>query len=467
MNRIKEVLEAKNIKQTWLADKLGKSYNMVNSYSQNRRQPSVDDLFKIAEILNVDVRELLVPSKKLLEQNKVASMKYSSLKDYLKIGESRKLNNEHAYITHYFQNVQNGVAEFYRDKAIIYISERIKSSNSLNWEVPFPPNNKPDFKFIDLFAGIGGFRIALQTLGGKSVFSSEIDNAAKQTYESNFGEFPFGDIRDFTGDEISDKKLDKLIPNHDVLTGGFPCQPFSLAGVSARNSLGHAHGFEDRDSGNLFFDIARIVSIKKPKIVFLENVKNFEKHDKGNTFKTVKTTMEDLGYSFFSAQINSKSLVPQKRIRFYMVCIKGKNQHFEFPNLSGEAKTLSSVLENQVDDQYTISDRLWEGHINRTQRNLKRGTGFTAHLADLDKPANTLVARYGKDGKECLIPQENQNPRKLTPRECARLQGFPESYNLPSSNAAAYKQFGNSVAVPVIEEIGTEIVKKLKQMKSK
>jgi len=390
-------------------------------------------------------------------------MDYSNLKEYLNITEDRKYTNEHAYITHYLQNSKNGVASFYKEKALQYIAQRIEKSGNTTWDVPFPPPDNPKFKFIDLFAGIGGFRIALQNLGGKSVFSSEIDNAAKVTYEANFGEFPFGDIREFTGPDITDEELDKLIPDHNILTGGFPCQPFSLAGVSARNYLGHKHGFSDKDKGNLFFDIARIINVKKPDVVFLENVKNFKGHDGGNTFSTVKDTFEDLGYSFHHEIINAASVVPQNRKRFYMVCFKNEGLNFEFPSFNGKQKKLKSILENNVPSEFTISDKLWQGHINRTKRNLERGTGFTANVADLEKPANTLVARYGKDGKECLIPQENSNPRKLTPRECARLQGFPETFKLPSSKAAAYKQFGNSVAIPVIEEIGKKIIDALKK----
>lgn len=393
-------------------------------------------------------------------------MKYSEIKQILKLDRDKKITNIHAYITHYLQNNMNGISDSYRAQALDYISDRTKEIENIEigntqWDVPFPPVDKPKFKFIDLFAGIGGFRIALQNLGGKCVFSSEINNAAKQTYESNFGEYPFGDIHDFTGDHISDEELNHLIPDHQILSGGFPCQPFSLAGVSARTALGQAHGFLDETKGNLFFDIARIVSVKRPEVVFLENVKNFKTHDKGNTFLTVQRTMRDLGYSFYSQVINANKTVPQSRQRFYIVCFKNDPGEFTFPVFEGDPKTLRSILEENVPDEYTISDRLWTGHINRTKRNLERGTGFTAHTADLDKPSKTLVARYGKDGKECLIPQENSNPRKLTPRECARLQGFPEEFRLPSSNAAAYHQFGNSVAIPVIESIARNILETL------
>lgn len=393
---------------------------------------------------------------------------YLEAKRILNIENDKKFTNEHAYITHYLQNSQNGTSKTYKTKALEYIAARspkLKESGmdfrSINWNVPFPPPNKPTFKFVDLFSGIGGFRIAMQNLNGKCVFSSEIDNSAKRTYEMNFGEYPFGDILDFTGPAISDKQLDVLIPDHDILAAGFPCQPFSLAGVSARNYLGQSHGFSDEDKGNLFFDIARIASVKKSKIVFLENVKNFRGHDDGKTFLTVKKTMEDLGYFFYSDVINADRLVPQSRRRFFMVCFRDKPNNFDFPKFEGEARVLREILEENVPANYTISDRLWQGHLDRTTRNLNRGTGFVAHLADLDKPTKTLVARYGKDGKECLIPQKNRNPRKLTPRECARLQGFPENFILPISDAAAYRQFGNSVAVPVVEAIAMQLVREL------
>lgn len=393
-------------------------------------------------------------------------MEYTELKKYLDIEGDKQFTNDHAYLTHYLQNSDNGVAELYKERALQFIASKIENSKKKNWEIPFPPTSKPKFKFIDLFAGIGGFRLALQNLGGKSVFSSELDNAAKRTYEANFGEYPFGDIRDFTKSEIDDDELNNLIPSHNILAAGFPCQPFSLAGVSARNSLGLAHGFSDLDKGNLFFDIARIIDVKRPDAVFLENVKNFKTHDKGRTFEVVKNTIEELGYSFYWDTINASKWVPQKRQRFYMVCFRNDLGQFNFPISDKKELLLKNILEKKVSSEYTISDKLWIGHQNRTKRNLERGTGFTAHLADINKPANTLVARYGKDGKECLIPQNNKNPRKLTPRECARLQGFPESYILPSSNAAAYKQFGNSVAVPVIQAIAEEIVIVLKKNRS-
>lgn len=390
---------------------------------------------------------------------------YSELKTLLKIDADKKFTSEHAYITHYLQNTKNGVSQSYKEKALRFINARLTETehenidiSSTQFDVPFAPPLNPKFKFIDLFAGIGGFRLAMQHYDGKCVFSSEINDAAKKTYEKNFGEYPFGDIREFTDSSISDYELNKLIPDHNVLCAGFPCQPFSLAGVSARNFLKQEHGFGDIEKGNLFGDIHRIVTVKKPDVVFLENVRNFEKHSKGETYQTIKMAMEWLGYDMHSVVINAQYAVPQRRQRFYMVCFKKGYSDFSFPEFKGEPKKLKDFLEVNVADKYTISDKLWQGHINRTARNLERGTGFTAHLADLNKPANTLVARYGKDGKECLIPQEEKNPRKLTPRECARLQGFPENFILPESDARAYHQFGNSVAVPVIQAIANEIV---------
>lgn len=399
--------------------------------------------------------------------------KYTEIRKKLNIEIGKSSNIDLAYFSHYLQNQKNGVSQYFKPRAINYISE-IENQNivkepyfqtylPIQWDVPFPPPTRTKFKFIDLFAGIGGFRIALQNNGGKCVFSSEIDVAAQRTYEMNFGEVPFGDIKEFTDPKITDKQLDKLIPDHDVLAAGFPCQPFSLAGVSARNFLGKVHGFKDDNQGNLFFHILRIVKVKKPKVLFLENVKNLRSHENGKTFATIKKMIEELGYNFKHAIINSQTMVPQRRQRTYMVCFKNGIVDFEFPKFTGEPLPLKSILEKSVSAEFTISDRLWAGHQNRSTRNKNRGTGFTVKVADPEKPSNTLVARYYKDGKECLIPQKNKNPRKLTPRECARLQGYPETFILAQSNSAAYKQFGNSVSVPVIEKISKEIVKQLQE----
>ena len=323
-------------------------------------------------------------------------------------------------------------------------------------DVPFPPSESGHFRFIDLFAGVGGFRLAMQSVGGKCVFSSEWDRAAQQTYFMNFGELPWGDIRAISA---------TCVPDHDVLCAGFPCQPFSLAGVSARTAINRPNGFQCQTQGTLFFEIMRIVREKRPYVLFLENVKNLINHDKGNTFKIIKDSIEKEGYSFHYQIIDASSRVPQKRMRCYMVCLRD-NGDFVFPDFSGNEIPLRSILEQTVDAKYTLSDRLWEGHQKRTQRNLGRGAGFTAYCSNLDKPAHTLVARYYKDGKECLVPQAGKNPRMLTPREAARLQGFPESFLLPDSRSMAYKQMGNSVAVPVIKEIALAIAKTIQRGES-
>lgn len=312
------------------------------------------------------------------------------------------------------------------------------------------PDKHKKFTFIDLFAGIGGIRLGFQEHGGACVFSSEYDKGAQKTYKENHGEHPFGDIT---------KIPESSIPDHDLLLAGFPCQPFSRAGVSARSSIGQEHGFLCESQGTLFFDVMRIALQKKPKIIFLENVRNILSHDKGNTFRVIQESIEELGYNFTYQIINSNSVVPQNRVRCYMVGVrKDVGEKFDFPIIEGPPLPLSSILEKNPDEIYTISDKLWSGHIRRTERNIARGTGFTAFTADLSKPSNTIVARYGKDGKECLIPQEGKNPRLLTRRETARIQGFPECFILPEARTPTYKQLGNSVTVPVISVIAKKIV---------
>ena len=327
--------------------------------------------------------------------------------------------------------------------------------------VPFDPPKKNRFNFIDLFAGIGGFRIALQNLGGKCLFSCEWDQDAKWTYFKNYGEYPFGDIRKFTSKKINDRELDKIIPDHDLLAAGFPCQPFSRAGVSARSSLGQSHGFLCKVQGTLFFNLIRIAKVKRPRVLFLENVKNLKTHNGGDTYKKIKEIIEkDLKYTFQSKILDSSSLVPQRRKRCYMVAFRDQTLA-EIPELSGNPKALSEILETDPNEKFTLSDRMWQGHIKRTNRNLERGAGFTAFEADLTKPANTLVARYYKDGKECLIPQKDKNPRLLTPRECAKLQGYPDKFIMACSDSQMYRQFGNSVTVPVVSHVAKSFVGKI------
>ena len=381
------------------------------------------------------------------------------------INEIVKTSEGRAVVSHYLHNVNTPFAKTYKPRALEILSETFtgKSTSIMEqgqqalftelFSIPFPPPEHPKFTFIDLFAGIGGFRLAMQKEGGKCVFSSEWDEKAQKTYFSNYGELPFGDI---TKEEVK-----KFIPDKfDVLCAGFPCQPFSLAGVSARNSINREHGFADKTQGTLFFDIMQIIHKKQPRVIFLENVKNLVNHDKKKTFAIIKDALESEGYSFNFRLIDASPLVPQKRVRCYMVCVKNKAP-FEFPNIIGDPIPLSAVLEKKVDASYTLSDGLWAGHQKRTERNINRGTGFTAFVANIDKPAHTLVARYYKDGKECLVPQNGKNPRMLTPRECARLQGFPENFILPPARSIAYKQMGNSVAVPVLNCIAASISKQL------
>ncbi|NVK05824.1 MAG: DNA (cytosine-5-)-methyltransferase [Flavobacteriia bacterium] len=320
---------------------------------------------------------------------------------------------------------------------------------------------KPDFSFIDLFAGIGGFRMALENIGGAAVFSSEWEKNAKQTYFSNHSEYPFGDINKFTNEDVSDNRLGALLPSHDLLAAGFPCQPFSLAGVSARNSRGIPHGLECKTQGTLFRSIERIAQIKQPKVLLLENVKNIRSHDGGKTFKIIKESIESAGYVFFSEVVNSDTVVPQRRQRCFMVCVR-KDIHqkfgdFVFPSFEGQPLPLSKILSDSVDERYTISEALWLGHIARSERNKSRGTGFTTSLADVSKPSNTIVARYGKDGKECLIPQPGKMPRTLSIEECKKLFGLEPSFKLPSAKTVAFKLLGNSVVVPVVQRIAEQV----------
>ena len=304
------------------------------------------------------------------------------------------------------------------------------------------------FTFIDLFAGIGGMRIAFEKTGGECVFSSEWDKFAQQTYAANFGDTPHGDITQVELEEV---------PKHDILIGGFPCQPFSHAGLK--------RGFEDT-RGTLFFDVARIIDYRKPSMVLLENVKGFTTHDKGRTMAIVKETLEDLGYNVFHKVLNARDFgVPQNRERVFIVAINKKKLGsigFEYPIPKKIDTKLGDILDSRVDEKYTISNKLWAGHKRRLAEHRAKGNGFGYSLFNENSPyTSTISARYYKDGSEILIEQNNANPRKLTPREAARLQGFPENFNIPVSDNQAYKQFGNSVAVPVIYAIAKTMVKLL------
>lgn len=310
------------------------------------------------------------------------------------------------------------------------------------------------FKFIDLFAGVGGIRLPFDELGGECVFTSEWDIHAQKTYEANFGHRPAGDITTVSAEEI---------PSHNVLLGGFPCQPFSQAG--------HKKGFEDT-RGTLFFDVARILDFHKPEMFLLENVKGFLGHDKGNTFRVVKSVLEELNYLVFHKVLNARDFgVPQNRERIYIIGIHKEKLGsflFEFPSPLPIKVKVGDILDKVVDQKYTISDNLWQGHQRRKEQHRLKGNGFGYSLFNADsRYTSTISARYYKDGSEILIEQHGKNPRKLTPREAARLQGFPENFTIPVSDMQAYKQFGNSVAVPVIREIAIRMVRILKHHESR
>lgn len=307
-------------------------------------------------------------------------------------------------------------------------------------------------KFIDLFAGIGGIRIAFERAGCKCVFSSEWDKQAQKTYFENFGEIPTGDIRKIGSSDI---------PDFDVLCAGFPCQPFSIAGVSKKKSLNMPHGFEDKVQGTLFYEILRILKERNPQAFFLENVKNLESHDSGNTFNVIKGSLEELGYSFYWKVVNAKLIVPQNRARVFMVGFRDRSLDFKFPEIADRKPKLRDILDKHVPDKYTLTDHLWNYLQRYAEKHRQKGNGFGFGLVDLDGTARTLSARYYKDGSEILVPQKGRNPRRLTPRECARLQGFHETFKIPVSDTQAYKQFGNSVAVPVIEHLSKSLVNTL------
>jgi DNA (cytosine-5)-methyltransferase 1 len=375
-----------------------------------------------------------------------------------------------ALISHYVQSKKGSL----KNDAVRYVKEILyelteeKVSNKVAEEalqklfyfddVEFPKPANPTFTFIDLFAGIGGFRLAMQRNQGECVFTSEWDKMAQRTYQANFGEIPFGDI--------TKEETKKWIPKKfDLLCGGFPCQPFSLAGVVKKNSLGRKHGFEDEKQGNLFFHIAEIIEKHRPKAFFLENVKNLISHDKGNTFRVIKKTLEELNYSFHWKVMDGKYYVPQHRERTFMVgfdknVYKGK-EGFTFPDLpSKRLYDLPNVIKPKVDNKFTLSDKLWNYLQQYAQKHKEKGNGFGFGLVNrTDKKlvTRTISARYYKDGAEILVAQDGKNPRRLTPAECAKLQGYPSNFKIPVSDNQAYKQFGNSVVVPLIEAIGEKI----------
>jgi DNA (cytosine-5)-methyltransferase 1 len=394
-------------------------------------------------------------------------------------------DHKKAVLTHYLHNFKNNAKKHFEKDAKQYIKQIIEYKNEIEQinlveesaieqllfqvnDVPFPTPTNYDFTFIDLFAGIGGFRQSLQNSGGKCVFSSEWDKFAQITYRENFGEVPFGDI--------TKESTKSYIPKQfDVLCGGFPCQPFSHAGLKK--------GFEDT-RGTLFFDVADIINRRAEsgnpvKVLFLENVKGLKNHDKGNTLKTIIRALDELGYNIATEILNSKNFgLPQNRERIFIVAwLKETNKEFRFPlgiddndNIIFDSKDMSKVKKTNVgqilsdspDPKYTISDKLYAGHLRRRKEHAEKGNGFGfSSFNENSVYTSTISARYYKDGSEILIEQGKDNPRKLTPREAAKLQGYPENFKIPVSDNQAYKQFGNSVSVPVIQTIFKEIKKQL------
>ena len=390
-----------------------------------------------------------------------------------------------ASFTHYLQNHKNGVAHFYKEDALSYVKTILKKEYpsesitkkfaeealqylifDLKKNVEFPSPEKPKFKFIDLFAGIGGFRLALQNLGGKCVFTSEWDKYSKQTYKANFGEVPFGDI--------TKPETKSYIPdNFDVLCAGFPCQAFSIAGRRG--------GFEDT-RGTLFFDAAKIISEKQPKAIFLENVKGLRNHDKGKTLATILNVLrEDLGYYVPEPQIlNAKEFgVPQNRERIFIVGFRNDLgiTDFQYPEPTNKNVVLDDILEeNEVSVKYYLSTTYLQTLKNHRARHESKGNGFGYEIIPNDGTANAVVC--GGMGRERNLvfddrltnfkPITNitgkvneEGIRKMTPREWARLQGFPDNFKIVVSDAQAYKQFGNSVAVPAIQATAEIIIEKL------
>jgi DNA (cytosine-5)-methyltransferase 1 len=329
--------------------------------------------------------------------------------------------------------------------------------NYITREMPQEKPSRSLFSFIDLFAGIGGMRIAFEANHGSCVFSSEWDKYCQQTYYANFHELPAGDITAIDASSI---------PDHDILVAGFPCQPFSIAGVSKKNSLGRETGFLDNTQGTLFFDVARIIKEKRPKAFLLENVKNLRSHDKGNTWKVIMETLNELNYEVFSGVLDGQNYVPQHRERVLIVGFDreryGDEIRFSFPDRKPRVKPkICDILLEDVDEKYTLSDHLWQYLQDYAEKHQSKGNGFGFGMVDLKGVTRTLSARYYKDGSEILVPQQKSNPRRLTPRECARLQGFRDDFEIPVSDTQAYKQFGNSVVVPLITDVAKSIARTL------
>jgi len=343
---------------------------------------------------------------------------------------------------------------------------------SLSDSSPIEDSSLAAHTFIDLFAGIGGIRLGLESTGARCIFTSEWDKFAAQTYAANHKS-----SHEIQGDI---KLIDPgSLPDHDILAGGFPCQPFSLAGVSKKNSLGRDHGFLDQTQGTLFFNIAKIIEEKRPRAVLLENVKNLLSHDKKRTFEVINRTLTDeLGYRLHYKVLDAKAYLPQHRERVLMVAFRdGEDFDWDLVLPDSPVATLDSILHpedgsdtertyldasGKVLEKYTLSDKLWGYLQSYAAKHRAAGNGFGYGLVDRKSTSRTLSARYYKDGSEILVSQgQRANPRRLTPRECARLMGFGDSFLIPVSDTQAYKQFGNSVAVPVIAAVAREAARRL------
>jgi DNA (cytosine-5)-methyltransferase 1 len=314
-----------------------------------------------------------------------------------------------------------------------------------------PTKFRGSFRFVDLFAGVGGFRLGLEALGGKCVYSVEIDRFARRTYEANFAACDEADIADV-----------RHLPDHEVLVAGFPCQPFSIAGVSKRVSLGRSHGFRDVRHGNLFFQITRLLQLSRPPVVLLENVKNLVAHDRGRTFEVIVSTLDDLGYAVRHRVIDARHWVPQHRERTFIVGLRKDlygTSGFIFPREPKAHPTLGVILQRRAGERYYLSKPLWKYLQAYAKKHRKAGNGFGFGLFGPNDVARTLSARYYKDGSEVLIRTPRLLPRRLTPRECARIMGFPGSFKIVVSDTQAYRQFGNAVVVPIVRHLGKALVK--------
>lgn len=359
-----------------------------------------------------------------------------------------------------------------QNKAVLSLLEKACSEEPTLFDAQFqrppPAAESVPFTFIDLFAGIGGLRVGFQRMGGKCVFTSEWNKYAQKTYQRWFGEEPHGDIT---------KIKPKDIPDHDVLVAGFPCQPFSIAGVSKKNSLGRAHGFKCMTQGTLFFDIINIVEIKRPPVLVLENVKNLRSHDQGRTWQVIKNNLDEQEYWIFDDVLDAADFgVPQHRERVIIVCFDKRvfktKPDFKFPTPIGRTAKFRDVLDPNPLPKYTLTDHLWQYLQDYAKRHAEKGNGFGYGLANLDGITRTLSARYYKDGSEILIPQgKGKNPRRLTPGEAAKLMGFDkevaqflglgDEMPIVVSDMQAYKQFGNAVVPAVSTAVAKEVVKVL------